>query len=287
MSGAGSIAAVLAVVTSFTFFGAGQTSILLNATAQEKYDRLKKESTAVAQLILAARVSEDPKSEAQTTHKFLNAIYNKVYADLRFNRDGSLRTQEAGQLQKLVKNRVSEVLKYITESPAANRMAHIFDDDRLASMLERRLTDAEINDAKERFDTALDEFISKGADLTFDPLSKLLDAAGLTGLSQSVVKDLYASEMTRLSKEISSPLADSLFRVGSVPLASTIAKVAAVAERPVFDETSLPIDWDPVEARVREAERAHQRAKVILKERTGGEIVDQPKPGESLRVPFR
>ena len=51
------VATVLAVFTSFTFFGYGQADAFLEATAEEKYERLKDQSTAVAELFLAARLS--------------------------------------------------------------------------------------------------------------------------------------------------------------------------------------------------------------------------------------
>jgi hypothetical protein len=72
------LAAALAVVTSFTFFATAQAGLFGNATAEETYNRLKDESTAVAQLILGARVSEHREAEAQTVKKFLQAVRDGV-----------------------------------------------------------------------------------------------------------------------------------------------------------------------------------------------------------------
>jgi hypothetical protein len=241
-----SIASVLAVVTSFTFFGAGQAAVLVKATAQEKADRLKDESTALGELILAARVSEDRKVEAQATRDFLDAVHAGVVVDLQLPPDLSernLRTSQAERLRTLVTSRVSELLKYISEAPLiTDHMSHVFDRARLEGMLGRKFSDEEIRDAKTRFESALDEFVREGAGLSFHPLQNMLEAGGLPDLAQSIVKDLYKSELYRLAKDISSPLADSLFRAGSVPADSTVAKLAAIVKRPAFESRSLPAE---------------------------------------------
>jgi hypothetical protein len=275
ISGTQSVAAVLAVVTSFTFFGAPQSAILVKAIAQEKYNRVKEESTAVAQLILAARISEGREAEAQTTKEFLNVVLAGVpdlqlpqetpdWARLAYAKE--LRTSVTNldkQLRTSIRDRVFELLKYTSQGDAAGHMARIFDRSRLESMLGRKFTNEEIEDAKKRFETVLDEFAREGAKLTSHPLSTMLEAAGVPDLTQSIVEDLYKSEVSRLAKGISGPLAESLFSSSSVPADAIVGKVAALAARPVFDETALPREIrTPIFYR-ESIERAAERAREL------------------------
>jgi len=258
ISGTRSVAAVVAVVTSFTFFGAAQATLFVKATAEEKYNRLKDESTAAAQLILAARVSEDREAEAQTVKKFLGAVHDGVCGAVHAGLDpqvcGAVHagvivdpqvvrgvpdwTSQREPLRRLVNDRVSELLKYTSEGPLARQMAR--NASRWVSMLRGNFTNEEIKDAKEKFEEGLNEFASKAADQTFHPVSEMLKNAGLSDLTEAIVSKLYNSEVSRLAKRISGPLADWLFGSSSVPDEAIIAKLAAVAERPVFDETVLP-----------------------------------------------
>jgi hypothetical protein len=67
--------------------------------------------------------------------------------------------------------------------------------------------------------------------------------SGLSDLTESIVKGLYEAGVSRLAKSISDPLADWLFRPSSVraeAVTAKVAKIAALAEKPVFDETALP-----------------------------------------------
>ena len=66
LSGTKTALPILAVVTSVTFFGDGQLGAVREATAQEKYDRLIDQTTARADLTLAARLTENVAAESQT-----------------------------------------------------------------------------------------------------------------------------------------------------------------------------------------------------------------------------
>jgi hypothetical protein len=279
ISGTRSLATVLAVVTSFTFFGTAQAALFVKATAEEKYTRLKDESTTVAKLILAARVSEHREAEAQTVKKFFEAVRDGIcgpvhagasLVDCRTVHAGVIVDPEVARvdwtsqrepLRRLVNERVSELRKYAPETPPARQMAPTFDDSRWDSMLRHNFSNEEIDDAKEKFKTGLDEFASNAVNQTFDPLSEMLKNAGLSDLTEAIVRGLYESEVSRMAKSISDPLADWLFRPSSVPAEDVRANVAAVAERPVFDETALPDDVrNPIDPEERAREGARRSA---------------------------
>lgn len=298
ISGTRSVAAVLAVVTSFTLFGTAQAALFVKATAEEKYNRLKDESTAMAQLILAARVSEHREAEAQGIKKFFGAVQNGICgaAHAGATVDSQVcpapgvipevarvdRTSQR-ELRRLVNKRVSELLKYTPEAPPARQMAPMFDDSRWESMLRRNFTNEEIEDAKEKFKTGLGEFASNAANQTFHPLSEMLKNAGLSDLTEAIVRGLYKSEVSRLAKSISDPLADWLFRPSSIPAEAVIAKVAkvaAVAEKPVFDETALPDDvLNPNDREARVRDRA---ARDLMEKLSGGDVGKVEARPESL-----
>ena len=130
--------------------------------------------------------------------------------------------------------------EYAPETPLAGHTARI-QEFRLESILGRKLSNEEIRNARELFEKALTEFVRTGADLSFHPLSKLLEAEGQSMLFDSIVEDLYKYELSRMAKDVSSPLADSFFRSSTVPADSTVTKLAAIAQRPVFSVTSLPV----------------------------------------------
>lgn len=82
LSGAKTVAAVIAVFTGVTFFGDGQLGRIIEATAQEKFDRLNDQAAARVELILAARVTEKPHRESDDVHKYLDAVYAAVSQDI-------------------------------------------------------------------------------------------------------------------------------------------------------------------------------------------------------------
>ena len=252
MSIAKACVGVLAVFTSFTFFGSGQASVILEKTAEEKYARLKEQADARADLILAARLSENTEEEARNTKEFLDAVYLQVSIDwkmpLRLDDDYvRIPMDKQGQekwfrsrLEGLVKDRVSELVNALAKSNAVGRMKQTIDGPRLSAMLDHSFTSDEIKEAKERFLKSLDIFVDKGADLTFHPLAEFLTAQGLPQLVQAAVNDLYASQVTHLSKEVTEPLADLLFRTEFAPGKASFETFSKISERLVFDTAALP-----------------------------------------------
>jgi hypothetical protein len=162
---------------------------------------------------------------------------------------------------------VSELVGSLAKSKAVGRIAHTIEISRLSAMLGRRYTDEEIKDAQEHFRKSLDMFIDKGADLTFHPLAEFLTAQGLPDLVQSAVKDLYVSQVSHLSKEVTDPLADSLFRPDSAPGKASLASFSEMSERPVFDTAALPreIVAPTLEDRVK-AKVSHETIEKSVKE---------------------
>ena len=254
------VAVVIAVVAGFTFFGSGQGSLLLEATAEEKYERLKDESTAVAELPLAARMAQNTQVEAQNVSEFLDSVYAGVSIDLkspqRVDDDYSPLSRE----ETLVGQRVAELVSSFAEGPHSIQVAHVIGSLIPRSVLDRRLTDDEVKDTKDKFTTALDKFVDKGADFSSHPLSQILAAAGLPSLLQSIVKDLYAAELTHMSKNITEPLANVLFHTAGVAAEDAIANVSNVAGEAVFDGKSMPagIVSPTYEGRLAEKQRAKE-----------------------------
>lgn len=248
LSRAKSAAAVLAVITSCTFFGSGQAGALLEATAEEKYNRLVDQTTARAELILAARISDHVTEESNDISKFLDSVYQGVSLDLKiplrmgeyppiYMSDSEF---EKWRLQEVFNNRVSELRDAIARNPTVTTLAEKFDRATLASMLGRYFSDDEIKDAKDKFDKALDKFVESNADWSVHPLSKMLVAAGLPDLVPAIIKDLYKSEVSSFAKKLTNPLVDNLFQVRPIPAEVTIARFTEIAQHPIFDPASLP-----------------------------------------------
>lgn len=268
-----SAVSVLAVFTSVTFFGAGQAAALHELTAQQKYDRLKDQVAARAQLILAARVTEDPTNEAADTKAFLNVVHRNVEIDRAlpvgigddFEYDPSMpmdpfskewekwsTERERKRLEQMVRDHVQELLTWAESHPVVRKAAAAIDNSKLKAMLEKKLTANELKDAKERFDKAFDDFIDKAAEISIHPLSEMLSTAGLPDLTTSIVKDLYAAQLTRLSKDVVDPVADALYRPGSSEANLAPVALERAWQRPVFEEKGLPptIDRPTVAARL-------------------------------------
>jgi hypothetical protein len=78
IDGTKTVVAVLAVFTSFTFFGEAQSQRFKSATAEEKYARLRDQSDAAAKLALGLRISENTDAEIANTTQFINSVYRGV-----------------------------------------------------------------------------------------------------------------------------------------------------------------------------------------------------------------
>ena len=102
-------------------------------------------------------------------------------------------------------------------------------------MLSRWFSDAEIADAKEKFEKCVELFIKNGADLGGDSLSMMLKEAGLPDTVPSLVKDLYVEEVSTASKSLMHPLGDALFGADSKSVKEASEKLTEIRERPVFD----------------------------------------------------
>jgi hypothetical protein len=72
----------LAIFTNVSFFGGGHAAILLEATAQEKFDRLKDQSISVAELALSARLTAVKDQEIMNVKKYLDSIYTAASIDI-------------------------------------------------------------------------------------------------------------------------------------------------------------------------------------------------------------
>jgi len=94
-----------------------------------------------------------------------------------------------------------------------------------------------------------------------------LKSAGFPELTEDIVKKIYNSEVSRMAREFSEPLADGLFRIGEIPKTSLVEKFSRIADRPVFDKDSLPKNvWAPTYAdRLQEKERREAPGKAVEK----------------------
>jgi hypothetical protein len=283
--------AVLSVFTSFTFFATGQASIIKKATAQEKYERVKEQAKAAASLILAARITEDAKAEAKSTNDFLTAVANQVRIDMHppfpaglQARDGSI-TKNEETWRQLIRRHVGELLKARDAAPALRRMTYAIDKSRLADMISRRFTEEQIKEANEQFKKALDIFVEKGADISIDPLAKLLEPLGLPELPElpeSIVHELYTSEISHLAEKATKPLADSLFRHDLVQADNALAEFSDIANRPVFDFEAVKLVTPAIGERAPELtakEEAEKRGRERAAERAAEELnrINDPK----------
>ena len=254
LSGTKTAVAIIAVFTGVTFFGDGQLGAVKEATAQEKYDRLIQQTTARADLILAARLTENVSAESRDVHNYLDAVYAGVSQDVKIDlfddtdmeyaaaRRMSFEDYKKWRYSELLSGRVTELGKAIASNPAVAKIVGSPDNPRVASMLGRFFSDEQIADAKEKFKGALDEFVKGGADLSTHPLSKMFSSVGLPDAVPGIVKDLYKEEASTLSKAITEPLADTLFRGETASAREAPNKLSEIAERSVFDRTVLPAD---------------------------------------------
>ena len=81
------------------------------------------------------------------------------------------------------------------------------------------------------------ELAPKAADISIHPL---FESLGLPELPESIVRELYTAEVSHLSKKITEPLADSLFRPGSVQANNAVSELTEIANRPALDVAVLP-----------------------------------------------
>jgi hypothetical protein len=200
-----SATAVLGVVTSCTFFGSAQAGVVLEWTAQQKYDRLLDQTTGRAVLMLAARIAQ--KAEADDVKQFLDSIYQVVPLNMR--------TPIALSPPKSVKNESAKDTLNIVRA----RLAEAHQVPELRSLVQRRvdeLRSAMTDNAavhkrsvqpgtfitSTKFKKALDTFIDSGAHLSTHPPSILFAAAGQPDQVPAIVKDLYTSEVSEFADQL-------------------------------------------------------------------------------------
>ena len=243
MKGAKKAASSVAVLVSMTLFGVGQAGAIGQKLTTEKYARLEKDATAIAQLAIGARLQEMPRDEVKATTEWLNAIAAGVHADLAtpFNlRDRSLMFEsDKSYVQSLIRSRVAELHEAIAKNSMLFRATGAVDAG-LARMLGRTMTEEQRKDAKAAFEKTLENFVLEGAKFASEPLTDLLAKAGTPDMAGDLVKDLYKDEVKRLSKIIADPLADVVFRPNTPSAVAAPTRILDAARRPVFDVASLP-----------------------------------------------
>src|SRR6187549_3160130 len=77
------------------------------------------------------------------------------------------------RVRDLIATRVTELREAIASRPVILSAGHAI-DERLASILGRKLTEKDRSDAREAFEKALGYFVSEGAQLTGHPITELL-----------------------------------------------------------------------------------------------------------------
>jgi hypothetical protein len=245
----------LAVLTSVSFFGGGQAAILLESTAQEKFDRLKDQSVSAADLALAARLSVEQDKELLNVKEYLDSIYNASVVDIKnYNpltdhpiptysyrtastlpsgREGVKREAERnsrqlesfealgedlhrGLVRYMVENRVDELRKAMEHpAKASSAMVRVLPDT-VKTMLRNQTFSEEVKkDAKDKFDKALDLFVDQASDLSAQPIATMLTEAGMPEFLRSIIKDLYNTEVLAMAKKVADPLADAYFKDNS------------------------------------------------------------------------
>jgi hypothetical protein len=235
---------VLSVFTSFTFFAAEHATIIKKASAEEKYERLKDQANARAKLIVGTRLTEDANAEAKNASGFLSILEKLLRIDMILPFPAGLRdvreahrNENTEKWRELVRQHVNELLKAMDEAPAVERIVRKIDKERLADMVSHQFTEDQIKEENEGFKKALDIFVEKAADISIHPL---FESLGLPELPESIVRELYTAEVSHLSKKITEPLADSLFRPGSVQANNAVSELTEIANRPALDVAVLP-----------------------------------------------
>ena len=82
-------------------------------------------------------------------------------------------------------------------------------------------------------------------------------------------KELYTSQVKRLTKNIIDPLADSLFRPHSPEASVALETLSRASQRPVFDEKAIP----PKIASPTVADRLEERERRLVIEKAVRETV--------------
>jgi hypothetical protein len=248
-----SLAAVLAVFTSFTFFGEQQSPLFTRAVAEEKYARLKDQSDTAAELIIALRISKNIDSEIADATEFIDSVNLGSEMDIKSFRlaeveewGGGINNKEFFRLRtiRIVEERVAELQEAIQETIENTKSladtARFLDSVTVEQLIGRPLSEAEIKDGKAQFQKALDKVASEVTKNGLHPLAQLLEKAGAPDLAVEIVKNLFKSEASRLAKRLSQPMADRLFRPNRVSMDIAAAEVNSLAGRRVFDAASLP-----------------------------------------------
>jgi hypothetical protein len=279
------VVAVLAVFTSFTFFGAQQAGDLVQFTKSETYKRVKPDATALAETAIAARLAQDPAAETKMVHDYFDAIEAGVTTEARAKaevkgEDPDAAAASPDRAKDLVQQRVNELRSALAGSAlvaAAGRKV----SGALELTVGRPLSADERAKAHDLLLDGVKLLVSHAAGFADDPLTVWLTAHGAPDVPLELVTDLYQEKVTDLAKSIAGPVADAWFRPDTPEARTADERLTALPDGPAFDAAGLPADvaHPKLEDRVREIREEAQHEADAATER------ENRSEHEPIRVP--
>ena len=236
------VSGVLAITVSMTIFGEGQSGEIGKLIDNEKAKRVEADTTAIAQLIVSARLKENTQEEVKATVQWLEAVYVGVNVDLNTppTRTDLLSVESTEErLQELIKSRIAELHKAIQEQPVFKETS-VYINSQLTDKLGRQFTEQDRASAKVTFEKSLEYFVSSAAEISSHPINDFLKSISTPELVQDLVKDLYKEEVKNFSKIVTNPFTDSLFRPQTLEAKISLAKASEMIRQPTFSPQTLP-----------------------------------------------
>jgi hypothetical protein len=250
LSWAGKVAAVLAVFTTYSFYGASYgTSGIVAFTKEEGRRRVQPDARALAEQQIAERIRRDPAADARALNQYLAAVAEGVRLQ---------KQAEALQAERLpgsrpvppqpltpddgtrLLDRAAELAKAVARSRVSQAAgAHV--TGAIEGLMGRPLTLQERAQAHDAFKRGLSIVLGQAAAMAAGPLIEGLQGKDGSELGKKIAEDLYEQQVERATDPISSEMADAWFHAGGPQAAGVALAIPPEVLAPAFQAESIPL----------------------------------------------
>jgi hypothetical protein len=269
LSWSGKVAAVLAVFTTYSFFGTAYgASAIVQFTKEEGKRRVHDDAQALAEQQIATRIRQDPAAEARALNQYFAAIVEGVRVQKAAEalaaespmeerarlyghgipHGGRPAGGEPVPAQPLTKADGARVQTRVAQLAAAIARSHVVQaagarvTGAIEGLVGRPLTQRERGQAHEALEKSVGVLIGKAAELAGAPLLEGLQGEDGAELAPKIAKDLYAKQVERATEPISAAMADAFLPAGGPVAAGVNLPAPPDALEPAFRAEAIPRD---------------------------------------------
>jgi len=193
---------ILAVIVSFTLFGAGQTNAVARNIESEKYTRIEPDANALASLTLQAKLIYQKEIEKEIAKNWLQAIAQGVYVEMQVSKKEYGEIHSKNDVDRLIDDRAKELTELLNKELRSIDVGGRSVATTLEFHFGKRITDSQRLSAKNADEKTLKEFASEVAKTSSNSMWKITSNSDALLIAQKLISDLYKVEVIRLAQKL-------------------------------------------------------------------------------------